>query len=1101
MINTLLIANRGEIAIRILRAARELGITTVAVYSEDDAAALHVEQADQACALKGQGASAYLDMSQLIAIAQEQQVDAIHPGYGFLSESADFAQRCKACDINFIGPTVEQLLLFGDKVKARAVAERSDVPCIDGTGKASTLAEAKTFFQSLAGQTKSPAMMIKAVSGGGGRGMRAVKHSDQIEEAYARCQSEAKASFGNGDVYVERLIEAPRHIEVQIIGDGTGAVTHLWERECSIQRRHQKVVEIAPSPDLGDAMRKQLTDAAIRIGQQCHYKGLGTVEFLLDGVNQGQFYFIEVNPRIQVEHTVTEEIFRLDLVKAQIAIANGQTLKDIRYDQSAIRPPEAYALQLRITMETLNADGSTTPSHGQITRFDMPSGPGIRIDTAGYLGYTPSPLFDSLLAKVIVCSSGGDYHAVVNRAAQALREMHIDGVATNSRFLQNLLNHPDFKDHNITTGFVDQHLQALTADTDIDPNRRPPPPHQQNSVAASVPQQSIKLLEGQAALCSPLQGVIVEVSVLQGQQVVSGQQVAVVEAMKMEHLICADHSGWVEQLCVEPGETIQCDQPVIILKKGEQHEAQQVAEVPLDLDHIRDDLADVFQRQQALLDQARPEAVLKRHQRGQRTARENIDDLVDAGSFREYGGLAVAAQRAKYSLEQLIKKTPADGLITGLATVNGSDFPAEKSRCMIMAYDAMVYAGTQGYTAHKKKDRMLALAMEQQLPIVLFAEGGGGRPGDTEGGIIVETPSFLKYAQLSGKVPLIAITTRYCFAGNAALLGCSDVIIATRNACIGMAGPSLIEGGGLGRFKARDIGPVDVQAPNGAVDIVVQDEQEAVAVAKRYLSYFQGPLTDWTCDDQRKLRQLIPEKRSRTFDIRALINTLADTGTVLELREAFAPGMITSLVRIEGQAFGLIANNGQQLGGAIESDAADKAARFMRLCNAFTIPLIHLIDTPGFMVGPEAEKTAQVRHFSRLFVAAAACRVPSFSIVLRKAYGLGALSMTGGSFHRQVFSVSWPTGEFGGMGLEGAVKLGYAAELNAITDMDKRQALYDQLLSKHREAGKAINMASHVEIDNVIDPMETRSWLVEGYKASKKNNKLNPSCDHFIDTW
>ena len=422
-----------------------------------------------------------------------------------------------------------------------------------------------------------------------------------------------------------------------------------------------------------------------------------------------------------------------------------------------------------------------------------------------------------------------------------------------------------------------------------------------------------------------------------------------------------------------------------------------------------------------------------------------------------------------------------------------------------MAYDYTVMAGTQGAFNHMKTDRMLGLAEEWRLPLVLFAEGGGGRPGDVDimelkvAGLDLDT--FTRYARLSGLVPLVGIVSGRCFAGNATLLGCSDVIIATKNTNIGMGGPAMIEGGGLGKCRPEEIGPIDIQSPNGVVDIVVEDEADAVKTAKKYLTYFQGPISEWECADQRLLRSCIPENRLLAYDIKKIINLMADTNSVLEIREKFGTGIITAFIRLEGTPFGIMANNTMHLGGAIDADAADKASRFIQLCDAFDIPLITLSDTPGFMVGPEAEKNAQVRHFARMFVNAAGATIPVFSVILRKGYGLGAMAMVGGGFHRPVFNISWPTGEFGGMGLEGAVRLGFKKELDAAKNPKEKKALFDSLVTMAYDHGKAINMASFLEIDDVIDPKDTRRWIIRGVRSlppvAFREGKKRPN----IDTW
>jgi acetyl-CoA carboxylase carboxyltransferase component len=519
-----------------------------------------------------------------------------------------------------------------------------------------------------------------------------------------------------------------------------------------------------------------------------------------------------------------------------------------------------------------------------------------------------------------------------------------------------------------------------------------------------------------------------------------------------------------------------------------------------DPDAIRPDLQRVIDRHAFLLDENRPQAVARRHASGGRMVRENLADLCDAGSFIEYGALAVAAQSRRRSMDDLIANTPADGMLAGIGTVNADDFGPERSRCVVMAYDYTVLAGTQGMRNHHKKDRMLGLAHQLRLPVVLFAEGGGGRPGDVDMPVVagLNNHTFSQFAALSGKVPVVGVVHGRCFAGNAALLGCADVIIATRPSNIGMGGPAMIEGGGLGAYRPEEIGPSDVQSRNGVIDLLVADEAEAVQAARRYLSYFQGRLGQWDCADQRLLRHAIPENRLRVYDVHTVLRGLVDTGSLLELRAGFGAGMITALARIEGRPVGIMANNPRHLGGAIDPEAADKAARFMQLCNAHGLPIVSLTDTPGFMVGPEIETQAQVRHCCRMFVVAAHLSVPFFAVVLRKGYGLGAQAMTAGGFDAPVFTVAWPTGEFGAMGLEGAVKLGFRKELEAVAEGEARDALYRQLVARQYENGQAMNMAATLEIDAVIDPAETRSWLVRGLASV---GQLQAGGGGYVDSW
>ncbi|MGK4358071.1 carboxyl transferase domain-containing protein [Ectopseudomonas chengduensis] len=1085
----LLIANRGEIAIRIAQACADLGIRSVAVYAEDDSTCLHTRKADQAVTLAGRGPAAYLDMDQLIAVAREQGCAAIHPGYGFLAENAEFARRCQDAGLTFVGPTPETLQLFGDKAAARALAERCAVPLVPGINQAVTPEQAADFL------AEHGSVMLKALAGGGGRGMRAVDDPAQLAEAFARCASEAQGAFGSGALYVEKRVRRARHIEVQVLGDGSGAVSHLWERDCSLQRRHQKLVEIAPSPGLDMATRDAIIASALRLAAEVQYRGIGTFEFLLDLDHPGRFYFMEANPRVQVEHTVTEQVTGIDLLHTQLHLAAGKSLAEL----NLLNPPapKGYAVQVRLNLESLHADGSTRPASGVLAAYQPPSGPGLRVDGCGYAGYVVSPAYDSLIAKLI--ASASDYPGALRRAYRGLCEFRLDGVASNLHLLQNLLQCEAVIANQVDTTYVERHLSELLA------AREQAHPHRYFAADSALhsTKASVDTPPGTLALSAPSAGMLVSLEVAEGDAVATGQRIAVLEAMKMEFEVKAEHSGIIRALAVAPGDAIGEGQALAFLQPAEVDDLDSHGEQAVDLAHIRADLAEVLERHARLTDARRPEAVAKRRKTGQRTVRENLADLLDDGSFIEYGAMALAAQRRRRSPEELLELSPADGLVAGIGTVNAARFGAEAARCMAIAYDYTVFAGTQGVMNHKKTDRMLALAEQWRLPVVLFAEGGGGRPGDTDfvGVAGLDCHTFVAMAKLSGLVPTVGVVSGRCFAGNAALLGCCDVIIATRNATIGMAGPAMIEGGGLGSFTPEQVGPTSVQGPNGVIDVLVEDEAAAVAVAKQYLGYFQGSLSNWQCSDSRALRHVIPENRLRVYDIRKVIELLADSGSVLELRRQFAPGLITALIRIEGKPFGLIANNPAHLGGAIDAVAGDKAARFLQLCEAHDLPIVSLCDTPGFMVGPEAEKQATVRHVSRLFVTAASLTVPFFTLVLRKGYGLGAQAMAAGSFHSPLFTAAWPSGEFGAMGLEGAVRLGFAKELAAQPDDAARQALFDKLVAKAYDNGKALNMASYLEIDAVIDPADSRAWLLRGLNAAPRPPRRDGKKRPFIDTW
>jgi len=1126
--------------VRVARAAGELGITTIAVHSEDDSDSLHVVKMDEVAVLPGRGARAYLDIDAMVTVALEAGADTVHPGYGFLSENAAFAEALESAGICFVGPSVETLKQFGDKVRARQLARDNAVPVLNGSDEAVTLDQARTFFSSL---PAGGAMILKAVAGGGGRGMRTVADASALEEAYTRAASEALAAFGSDALYVEEFLARARHVEVQILGDGRGDVTHLFERDCSIQRRHQKIVEIAPSPGLDPELRKEILAAAVRLGSAVNYSGLGTMEFL---IADGRYCFIEGNARLQVEHTVTEEVLGLDLVQAQLQVAAGKTLAELALTQAEIPRPHGFAIQTRVNMEILSIDGTIRPAGGTLTAFEVPTGPGIRTDTCGYVGYTTNPAFDSLLAKVITRSSSRRFEGVVRRAYRALCEFRIEGVSTNLDFLKNLLLNEQFASNDVHTGFVDEHVNELVESSSggsngendgggsahpalfygarqatqaarpalagarvvssdplavLDHGKGGVPAGNAESVALALVEEILP--EGIAAVEAPMQGTIVSFAVAPGDSVWKGRSVLIMEAMKMEHEVRAGVSGIVERLGVGTGDTVFEGHPLLYLQEQFVEPGDDGSRVAVDLDRIRPDLAEALARRAAGFDENRPAAVEKRRRTGHRTARENIEDLCDPGSFVEYGSVVVAGQRRRRTMEDLIEKTTGDGMVCGLGRVNGHLFGEDRSRAMLMSYDYMVLAGTQGMMNHAKKDRMFELAEQYRLPTVLFAEGGGGRPGDTDGSGVagLDCLAFTYFARLSGLVPMVGITTGRCFAGNAVLLACCDVIIATEGSNIGIGGPAMIEGGGLGIFKPEEVGPMDVQVPNGVVDIAVKDEAEAVAVTKKYLSYFQGPVDRWDAPDPRELRSVVPENRLRYYDMKRVVEGIADVGSVLEIREQWGVGIISAFIRVEGRPIGVIANNPGHLSGAIDSPGADKGARFLQLCDAFDIPVLSLVDCPGIMVGPEIEKSALVRHAGRMFVVGANIEVPLMTIIIRKAYGLGAQAMAGGSFKAPMFTVTWPTGEFGGMGLEGAVKLGYRKELQAIEDPEERKETYEKMVANMYQRGKAVNMASHFELDDVIDPADSRRWIAAALKSvppsPPREHKKRPN----VDTW
>lgn len=1058
----------------------------MAVYAEDDAASLHRSAADAAVALPGRGAAGYLDAEAVVGAALAAGCDAVHPGYGFLSENPGFARLCAARGLRFVGPSPEALALFGDKASARALAQAEGVPTPAGTPGAVSPDEAEAFRASLGDDA---AVMLKAVSGGGGRGMRRVGPGDDLARAFRLCASEATAAFGDDRLYVEALVRDARHVEVQVAADGRRAIA-LHDRDCSIQRAHQKLIEMAPASGLADDLRDRLQAWSVRLAQAGGLTGLGTFEFLVPA--DGAAVFIEANPRLQVEHTVTEAVTGLDLVQLQLRLAAGEDLAACGLGAAA-PPVRGHAIQLRVNLESLKPDGSVaSTAGGVITAYEPPSGPGVRVDGYGYGGYATHPGFDPLIAKLIVHSPDADLGRAVARARRAAGEFRIAGVATNLPLLLAVLD-SGAVERRVGVDFIAQNLPRLLAGAaehrDGLHDRAAPEGRTPGAAPAAPP--------GAVAAASPLRGSLVAFQVSAGDVVTPGQLVAIVEAMKMQHEVTAPVGGTIQALAADVGATVDEDWPLAFIQPGEQAAVAAAAE-ELDLDAIRPDLAALQARLALTRDENRPEAVARRRRTGQRTARENLAQLFDGGAFEEFGALAIAAQRRRRDLDDLRRNTPADGVVTGVGEVGGKP-------CAALAYDFSVLAGTQGHFGHKKTDQILEFAEHWKLPVVWYTEGGGGRPGDVDvGGLSassLDTRSFTTFARLSGVAPRIAINSGRCFAGNAVFFGCADITIATRYSNIGLGGPAMIEGGGLGVFTPDEIGPSDVQYANGALDLLVDDEAAATTAARDLLGLLQGSVEPWACADQRRLRHLVPENRLRAYDVRAVIEALADAGSFIELRGGYGRGMITGFLRIEGRAIGLLANDPRHLGGAIDSEGAEKGGRFMQLCDAFGVPILSLCDTPGFMVGPHSEATAAVRRGSRLFVMAQSLSVPIFAVVLRKAYGLGAQAMTGGDFSAAAFTIAWPTAEFGPMGLEGAVRLGYRKELEAQPDPAARQALFEKLVGRMYETGKATSVAEVLEITAVIDPADTRAWIVRGLVACGANGRPDARRRRFIDVW
>ena len=584
--------------------------------------------------------------------------------------------------------------------------------------------------------------------------------------------------------------------------------------------------------------------------------------------------------------------------------------------------------------------------------------------------------------------------------------------------------------------------------------------------------------------------VVTNISIAQGQTVTQGQPLLTLQVMGTALPVVATHSGVIKRLHVNIDDEVVTKQILLEIEDTPQMASSEIEACAMSSTHKA--LLAFEARQAMTSDEARSQHIAKREALGFRSARQNVDDLCEGAHFMEYGQFAVAAQRQRRDYQELKTATAADGIITGVGEVNSQTLSLVETsagfKTALIVNDYSVLAGTQGFFHHQKLDRILAVAQEQTLPVIMFTEGGGGRPGDTDITIVnsgLQCASFSSWAALSGIVPRISVANGYCFAGNAALFGAADIRIATKRSWIGMAGPAMIEGGGLGVVNAKEIGPIETQAKNGVVDIVADDEAHATYLAKRCLGYFQGAITYSEQEQAEKdaqqtsLRDVLPDDRRFVYDMRKAIDILADNDSFTELQRQFGGAIITGFIRLEGRPVGILASDCKVLGGAIDVEAGEKAAEFMQFCNGFSIPLLSLCDTPGFMVGPEHEQRGAVRRLAKLFTSGAKLTVPLVAVAIRKCYGLGAQALLGGSTMKPHYMLSWPSGEFGGMGLEGAVKLGFSKELAALDDPIARQALFEKLVAKQYANGQATEVASVLEIDAVIDPANTRQVILQ----------------------
>jgi acetyl/propionyl-CoA carboxylase alpha subunit/acetyl-CoA carboxylase carboxyltransferase component len=1061
--NKVFIANRGEVAVRIARAAAMLGIRSVAAFSRDDSDSLHRRRTDEAVALEGIGPAAYLDIEAIVAAAQSAGCDAIHPGYGFLSENAPFARRCAGAGLAFIGPRPEVLDLFGDKGAARRLAAELGVPLCRGTTQAVTLEEASDFLRSLGTGGK---MMIKAIHGGGGRGMRMVESAQELAQAYAAARSEAKAAFDHDGVYVEELISPARHVEVQIVGDWQGGVTHLYERECSLQRRHQKLVEFAPSPSLSSSVRDGLTKAAVALAEASQVHTLCTFEFLVTAA--GHFYFMEANPRLQVEHTVTEEVLGIDLVMTQFRLAAGASLESLRLCQANVEPPRGMAVQLRINMEQIDELGRAIPCCGTLRVFDPPGGSGIRLDTFARAGYTAPATFDSLLAKLIVHTVSGRFEDLLAAAYHALCEFRIEGVATNIGFLQNLLCHPEVLAGRFDTRFVEMHARELASDKLFHPALFDVGSMTPNSDAPLV-DKAVMGPEGAVVVVGPMGGRLVRWAVEAGEAVLIGQVMAVIESMKMEHQVYALESGRVIELLVDNGDAVMAGQALLFLRPGE------FGEMAGDLFAVSDGLAnnqepdELRERKAALLDAQRPEAVARQRSRAALTARERIARLCDVGSFAELGGL-VQTENAAFA--------PADGLVMGSARIDGRPV-------MVLSQDFTVFGGSSGPIGKAKILLALGRCRTNGIPLVMMLDGGGHRIQDGQNSRYYAwaNPVFQEFARLSGWVPIVAAVLGMGYAANTNFCAMADHVTMVRGLSeMGLAGPALVKAGTGEQITGQRLGGADIQVDRyGMADLGVGSEDEAFAAICRFLSFLPSnaglptPRTSFEAGDTEVLNRLVPSSSRQTYDTRRVIEHIADAGSLFEIKSTYGANLVTCMARMGGQSVGFIANQPLVKGGMIDSAASEKGAHFIALCDAYGLPLIYLIDVPGVSIGSEAERTVLGRRSAKLLFELGHATVPRMSVVIRKGYGLGYVAMCGGRGFEPDACVAWPTAEICAMSIEGSVDVAYRKKFQDAPDPTaRRQEIIDEI----RARVSALQAAEGFGIDDVIEPSQTRAYLL-----------------------
>ncbi len=1095
----MLIANRGEIAIRIAAAADAVGIESVAVYPPADERSLHTRVTTMRRPI-GERArdpvAAYLDADALIAAALDAGCDCIHPGYGFLAEQAGFASSCASAGLTFVGPSPEALALFGDKVAARALARSLGIPIIDGSdGAVGSANEAGR----VAARVGYP-VMLKAAAGGGGRGMRVVERPADMADAFDRCRSESIAAFGRGELFVERLIERPRHVEVQVLADGDGNLVHLYDRDCSVQLRHQKVIEIAPAPALPADLRQRMFDHALDLAKATGYVNAGTVEFLVSPEREA-CAFIECNARIQVEHTVTEQVTGVDLVAAQFRIAGGATLAQLGIAAQGDVTTRGFAVQARVV--------ATGP--GTLTAYREPSGAGVRVDAAGYEGYSPPPHFDPLLAKVIGAAGGADVAAAVGRTRRAVEALHVAGLPTNRAQLLALLARPEVRSGDARTTLMAE-VPELAAPSE-------PPVAAVGSLSTPdvgptalviVERPALAVGPGQVAVRAPMAGAVVEVRVATGAAVGAGDPLLVISAMKMEAVVTAPDGGHVVALLdLRPGDDVAADAVVAVVAPADVAEAARVRR-PRDETWLPllDEVAELRGLAEARMAPGSEDpGVVRQRSRGKLTCRERIAVLLDPGSFREVGSLAGFASYDERG--RIVAFTPANH-VGGWGTIDGRPV-------VVCADDFTSRGGHADGAIGAKSFHLDQLSLQMHVPSIRLLDGssGGGSvtamvpeqkqagestAQESSGAIEHGKPrvsggggSFLpghlgstEYAEQLATVPVVNMLLGSVVGIGAAKAVLGHFSVMVRDiAQLFVAGPPVVAHAMGYDISKEDLGGWQVHCRNGSVDNLADTEEEAMAMTTRFLSYlpssvFEPPPVTAPSDDpvrrDEELLTIIPRKRTTTFDVRRVIELLVDRGSWFEIGPLWGTDQVVGLARFDGHPVGILASDSRHPnGGALTADGCDKLTRHLDLCDLFHLPIVNLVDNPGFAVGLDHEVAGTIRRGGTWMIASAQTQAPVFTVLMRRSFGVAGNNQATPTRQPNV-RVAWPAADVGGIPPEGGIEAAYKRQLAEAADP---AALRAELEARIESVRGPIGPLNRFQIEELIDPRDTRRYICE----------------------